>query len=275
MPAPAISAKGLRLCWAPKLPVCPPRRWFGSRRSGRTNTRRGANALSNGKEYGYVWADGVHFDFRLEEDRQFILALIGATSTGKKDLIAVSDGYRESEQSWTTHLLDCKARGLSVDPKLAIGDGALGFWKAVRRAWSTTVEQRCWVHMTVNVLDKVPKNLPPEAKSVLHGTWQADTKANATKAFDLFSDLPQGEISQADELPGQRQGCAARVLRFSGGALAAIPHDQPDRIDHRDGSAAFGKTKGCGRRSACLALVFQVDGVRIEDVANSEQHFPP
>jgi hypothetical protein len=99
-----------------------------------------------GKHYVYVWADGVHFNIRLEGGRQCILVLMGATAEGKKELIAITDGYRESEQSWKELLLDCKARGLEVEPSLAIGDGALGFWKAMRQVWDTTKEQRCWVH---------------------------------------------------------------------------------------------------------------------------------
>ena len=104
-----------------------------------------------GKQYVYVWADGVHFNIRLEEDRQCILVLMGATGDGKKELIAVVDGYRESEQSWKALLLDVKARGLKIDPKLATGDGALGFWKALRKVCPKTREQRCWVHKTANV----------------------------------------------------------------------------------------------------------------------------
>ena len=99
-----------------------------------------------GKRYVYVWADGVHFNIRLEGGRQCILVLLGATAEGKEELIAVADGYRESEQSWKELLLDCKARGLEIEPSLAIGDGALGFWKAMRQVWDTTKEQRCWVH---------------------------------------------------------------------------------------------------------------------------------
>jgi transposase-like protein len=106
------------------------------------------------KEYVYVWADGVHFNIRLEEDRQCILVLMGATKNGKKELIAIQDGFRESEQSWKELLLDVKARGLSIDPKLAIGDGALGFWKALPQVFESTREQRCWVHKTANILDK-------------------------------------------------------------------------------------------------------------------------
>src|SRR5512147_1449061 len=139
-----------------------------------------------GKHYVYVWADGVHFNIRLEGGRQCILVLMGATAKGKKELIAIADGYRESEQSWKELLLDCQARGLEVEPNLAIGDGALGFWKAMRQVWGVTKEQRCWVHKTANVLDKLPKGSQPKAKGMLHEISQAETKAAAGKAFDLF-----------------------------------------------------------------------------------------
>src|ERR1700722_796596 len=139
-----------------------------------------------GKHYVYVWADGVHFNIRLEEGRQCILVLMGATADGKKELIAMADSYRESEQSWKELLLDCKARGLEIEPHLAIGDGALGFWKAMRQEWETTQEQRCWVHKMANILDKMPKGVQSKAKAALHAIYGAETKANAEKAFELF-----------------------------------------------------------------------------------------
>lgn len=110
-----------------------------------------------GQEYVYVWADGIHTNIRLEEDRQCILVLMGATKDGRKELIAMTDGHRESAQSWRELLLDAKRRGLVVAPKLAVGDGALGFWKALAEIFPATKEQRCWVHKTANILDKLPK----------------------------------------------------------------------------------------------------------------------
>jgi putative transposase len=107
------------------------------------------------KHYVYLWADGVHFNIRLEEDRRCILVLMGATADGQKELIAIVDGYRESEQSWMELLLDVKSRGLVIEPKLATGDGALGFWKALPKVFPATRTQRCWVHKTANVLDKL------------------------------------------------------------------------------------------------------------------------
>jgi putative transposase len=120
-----------------------------------------------GKRYVYFWVDGVYFETRLEEARHCILIIIGATPSGHKELIGLWDGYRESEQSWKDLLLDLKSRGLEHGPTLAIGDGALGFWKALRQVYGETRRQRCWVHKTANVLDKLPQDLQPQAKQRL------------------------------------------------------------------------------------------------------------
>jgi transposase-like protein len=152
------------------------------------------------KRFVYVWADGVYFNIRLsEQERQCILVLMGATADGEKELIAIADGFRESEQSWLELLLDCKARGLSIAPELAVGDGALGFWKALGQVYPTTREQRCWVHKTANVLDKLPKSQQPKAKAMLHAIWQAATRAEAEKAFDLFIATFEGKYPKATE----------------------------------------------------------------------------
>ena len=146
------------------------------------------------KHYVYVWADGIYAKVRLEDDankKQCMLVLMGATADGKKELIAVLDGYRESKQSWRELLLDLKNRGLTSLPKLAVGDGALGFWAALRETFPETREQRCWVHKTANVLNKMPKSVQSKAKSNLHEIWQAETKADAEKAFDEFKGLFQ------------------------------------------------------------------------------------
>ncbi|MDB5091824.1 MAG: hypothetical protein JWR09_5818, partial [Mucilaginibacter sp.] len=152
-----------------------------------------------GKRYVYVWADGVHFNIRLEQGRQCILVLMGASADGQKELIAVADGYRESEQSWKELLLDVKARGLEVEPSLAVGDGALGFWKAVRQVWPSTRGQRCWVHKSANVLDKLPKGVQPKVKAALHDIYEAETRAKAEKAFDLFVSTYEAKYPRAVE----------------------------------------------------------------------------
>ena len=136
------------------------------------------------KKYVYIWADGVYFNIRSEEAKQCILIVIGVNEQGKKELLAIEEGYRESTQSWTELLEDIRHRGLITAPKLAIGDGALGFWKAISKVYPETKHQRCWVHKTANVLNKLPKSVQPKVKEALHDIWMAETRDNAYKAFD-------------------------------------------------------------------------------------------
>ncbi len=138
------------------------------------------------RRYLYFWADGIYFQPRMEHDKQCILVIIGADQWGRKELLAIADGYRESAQSWRELLLDLKRRGLEVARELAVGDGALGFWKALRESHGTTREQRCWLHKTGNVLNKLPKSLQAKAKGHLQDIWLAETKDRAEKAFDFF-----------------------------------------------------------------------------------------
>ena len=138
------------------------------------------------RHYVYIWADGVYLQARMEPDKQCILVLIGATPEGRKELIGFHVGYRESTQSWRELLADLKARGLAVPPTLAIGDGALGFWKALEQEFGTTRQQRCWVHKMMNVLNKLPKSVQPKAKADLREIWMAEGHAGAEKAFDRF-----------------------------------------------------------------------------------------
>ena len=136
------------------------------------------------KKYVYIWADGVYFNIRSEEAKQCILVVIGVNEYGKKELIAIEEGYRESTQSWTELLEGVRHRGLTAAPKLAIGDGALGFWKAISKVYPQTRHQRCWVHKTANVLNKLPKSVQPKVKEALHDIWMAETRDHAYKAFD-------------------------------------------------------------------------------------------
>lgn len=137
------------------------------------------------RDYVYVWADGVHFRIRLEDERLCTLVILGVRLDGTKELIAVEDGYRESTESWATLLRDLKRRGMKA-PALAVGDGALGFWAAVREVWPETEEQRCWVHRLANVLDKLPQGLQAKAKRALHEIMNAETRDAAEKAADQF-----------------------------------------------------------------------------------------
>ena len=138
------------------------------------------------KRYVYFWADGIHVQARLEDDAQCLLVIIGATPEGKKELVGLVDGERESAQSWRELLLDLKRRGLAMAPELAVADGALGFWQAIQEVWPKTRGQRCWVHKTANVLNKLPKSQHAKAKRALQEIWMAETKKDALAAFDAF-----------------------------------------------------------------------------------------
>ena len=190
------------------------------------------------KRYVYFWVDGIYFSARMEEEKQCILVIVGATDKGQKELIAIADGYRESEQSWLEVLLDLKRRGLEMGPQLALGDGALGFWKALRQVYPGAREQRCWVHKTGNVLNKLPKGLQKKAKGRLQDIWMAETRKDAESAFDFFLESLRAEVRQGRGLPGQGPRRPADVLRLPRRALEACTHDQPHREHVRHGSSA-------------------------------------
>ena len=212
----------------------------------------------HGKQYVYVWADGVHFNIRLEEDRQCILVLMGATADGKKELIAVVDGFRESEQSWKGLLLDVKARGLVIDPKLAIGDGALGFWKAIKQVYPKTREQRCWVHKTANVLDKLPKRLQPEAKQKLHDIWMADTREHANQAFDLFKRTYEAKYPKAVECLTKDREVLLAFYDFPAEHWIHLRTTNPIESTFATVRLRTKRTKGSGSRIACLTMVYKL-----------------
>jgi putative transposase len=214
--------------------------------------------LLGDKRYVYVWADGIHFNIRLEEDRQCILVLMGATADGKKELIAAVDGYRESEQSWLGLLLDVKARGLAIDPKLAIGDGALGFWKALRQVWPNAREQRCWVHKTANVLDSLPKRLRKEAKEKLHDIWMADTKQHAHEALDLFVKTYEAKYPKAVERLVKDQEALLSFYDFPAEHWMHLRTTNPIESTFATVRLRTKRTKGSGSRTACLTMVYKL-----------------
>ena len=152
-----------------------------------------------GKRYVYFWVDGVYLETRLEDTRHCLLVIIGADASGQKELVGLWDGYRESEQSWKDLLLDLKSRGLTQAPALAIGDGALGFWKALRQVYGQTRGQRYWVHKTANVLDKLPKDLQPQAKQRLQAIWMAPDRQRAAIALALFIATYEATYTRAAE----------------------------------------------------------------------------
>jgi transposase-like protein len=208
--------------------------------------------------YVYLWADGVHFNVRLEEDRTCILVLMGATAQGVKELIAVADGYRESEQSWKSLLLDVKQRGLRVDPKLATGDGALGFWKALPQVYPSTRTQRCWVHKTVNVLDKLPKRLHSRAKDQLHAIWMAPTKKDADAAFDLFIQTYQAKYPHAVHCLEKDRDVLLSFYDLPAEHWMHLRTTNPIESTFATVRLRTAKTKGCGSRTATLTMVFKL-----------------
>lgn len=211
--------------------------------------------------YVYVWADGIHVKVRLEDDankKQCILVLMGATADGQKELISVLDGYRESEQSWSELLLSLKQRGLVIAPKIAVGDGALGFWAALRKIFPETREQRCWVHKTANVLNKMPKSVQPKAKGDLHEIWQAETKAAAEQAFDHFLKKYEAKYQPAcDCLRKDREQLLA-FYDFPAEHWGHLRTTNPIESTFSTIRLRHRKTKGNGTRRASLAMMFKL-----------------
>ncbi|MCD4670777.1 MAG: transposase [Actinomycetia bacterium] len=154
--------------------------------------------LSN-KKYIYFWTDAIHLNVRLQKERPCILVIMAADQDGNKELLAVSDGLSESKISWKDILLDLRHRGLSELPKLAVGDGALGFWSALTEVFPDTLNQRCWVHKTRNILDKLPKSLRPQAKNNIQSMYMAPNKKEAYKEFDKFIEIYQDKYPKATE----------------------------------------------------------------------------
>jgi transposase-like protein len=148
--------------------------------------RRWSKRDLSAKRYVYFWVDGIHVQARLEDDAQCLLVIIGATPEGKKELVGLTDGVRESTRSWKELLLELKRRGLPIGPELAVADGALGFWQALEEVWPHTRGQRCWVHKTANILNKLPKSQQSKAKRALQEIWMGETKKDALLAFDAF-----------------------------------------------------------------------------------------
>lgn len=211
-----------------------------------------------GKRYVYVWADGIYFNIRLTDDRPCVLVLMGALEDGTKELIAMVDGQRESEQSWLELLLDVKDRGLIEAPRLATGDGALGFWKALKQVYPSTRHQRCWVHKTVNVLDKLPRGQQVSAKSMLHEIWLSATKEDATKALNKFVSIHQAKYPKAVECLLKDQEELLAFYDFPAEHWQHLRTSNPIESTFATVRLRTSKTKGAGSRSACLAMAFKL-----------------
>lgn len=214
-----------------------------------------------GKQYVYLWADGIYVNVRLEDTenkRQCILVVMGATAEGHKELIAVMDGYRESEQSWYELLIDLRQRGLSLAPRLATGDGALGFWAALRKVYPETREQRCWVHKSGNVLNKMPKSVQPRAKEDLHEIWMAETREQANQAFDRFLTKYQAKYEGACECLRKDREVLLAFYDFPAEHWKHLRTTNPIESTFATIRLRHRRTKGNGTRKTSLAMMFKL-----------------
>jgi putative transposase len=210
------------------------------------------------RRYVYVWADGIHLQARLEDDKQCILVLIGATPEGKKELIGFTDGARESAQDWRELLVDLKNRGLAIAPKIAVADGALGFWKALGEVWPTCVEQRCWVHKTANVLNKLPKSQQPKAKRSLQEIWMAETKAEAETAFDAFIEAYELKYEKAAECLAKDRDALLAFYDFPAEHWKHLRTSNPIESTFATVRHRTIRAKGCLSNTTALAMVFKL-----------------
>jgi len=212
----------------------------------------------SGRRYVYLWADGIHCNARMEDARLCLLVLIGATEDGTKELIAVEDGYRESEQSWRELLVGLQARGLIFEPKLAVGDGALGFWKALAQVYGNTRQQRCWVHKTGNVLNYLPKTVQPKAKKALHQIWMAETRDDAYAAFDAFLETYEAKYPKAAECLAKDREQLLAFYDFPAQHWIHLRTTNPIESTFATVRLRTAKTRGCLSRQTMLTMVFKL-----------------
>jgi putative transposase len=211
------------------------------------------------KRYVYVWADGVYFNLRNgEDDRQCILVLIGVTDSGDKELLGMEAGFRESELTWKTLLLRLVDQGLNTAPELAIGDGALGFWKALPQVFPSTRIQRCWVHKTANVLNTLPKSQQPQAKFALQEIYTAATKAEANKAFERFVKTYELKYPKAVECLTKDRAALLAFYEFPAEHWAHIRTTNPIESTFATVRLRTDKTRGCVSATSILSLVFKL-----------------
>ena len=212
--------------------------------------------LSN-RRYVYIWADGVYCNVR-QDDKLCLLVIMGSDSTGRKEIVGLLDGYRESEASWQELLDLLSHQGLSVPPEIAVGDGALGFWKAITKHWPSTKHQRCWVHKTANVLNKLPKSLQPKVKASIHDIWMAETKENANKAFDLCIKQYEAKYPKAMECLSKDRDKLLAFYDFPAEHWGHLRTTNPIESVFATVRLRTTKTKSCGSRTTTLAMAFKL-----------------
>lgn len=208
------------------------------------------------RDYVYVWVDGVHFNIRLEEDPLAALVVVGVRPDGAKEVVAIEDGYRESEEAWTSVLRSLKNRGMRA-PVLAVGDGALGFWNAKRQVWPETKEQRCWFHKLGNVLDKLPKRLQATAKQQLHEVLFAHTRKEAEAAIQRFSAAYGAGHPAVKCLTNDREELLA-FFAFPEEHWKHLRTTNPIESSFATTRLRTRVTKGAGSRTAGLTMTFKL-----------------
>jgi len=212
----------------------------------------------SGKRYVYWWADGIYFNVRLDAERPCILVIMGTLEDGTKELVAVWDGIRESTESWREVLRDLKARGLRESPKLAVGDGALGFWTALEEELPGAREQRCWVHKTANVLDKLPQSVQPYAKKMIHEMYLSPTKEKALAAYARFLSEYEAKYPKATECLRKDEDVLFAFYDFPAEHWRHIRTTNPIESSFATVRHRHRQTKGCGSRLATLTMVFKL-----------------
>jgi len=209
------------------------------------------------KRYVYFWVDGIHVQARLEDDAQCLLVIVGATPEGKKGFVGLADGVRESTQSWKKMLLDLRRRGLTIGPELAVADGALGFWKGLEEVWPKTRGQRCWVHKTANVLNKLPKSQQAKAKRALEQIWMAGTKKDALVAFDAFVEIDDIKYEKAVECLTKDRALLA-FYDFPAEHWKHLRTSNPVESTFATVRHRTVRSKGCLSNKTALAMIFKL-----------------
>jgi putative transposase len=210
------------------------------------------------KTYVYWWVDGIYLQARMEDARDCVLVVIGVNDQGQKELIALEDGFRESKESWLELINHIKSLGLKNGPEVATGDGALGFWAAIRETFPKTRHQRCWLHKTLNVLDKLPKTLQAKAKSDLHEIWMSPTRVNVDKAFDHFITAYSAKYPKATECLLKDKEPLLTFFDFPAEHWKPLRTTNPIESTFATVRHRTKKTKGCFSRTTILTMVFKL-----------------
>lgn len=211
----------------------------------------------SGKDYVYFWVDGIYCNVRMDE-KQCLLVIIGATKDGKKELVAIDGGFRESELSWTEVLLDLKTRGLHKSPNLCIGDGSLGFWKALSKEYPDAKMQRCWVHKTANILNKLPKNLQPKAKEKIQEIWMAENKKDAEGHFDDFIKIYEAKYPKATACLKKDHASLLTFYDFPAEHWRHIRTTNPIESTFATVRLRTAKVRGCFSSKTVITMAFKL-----------------